>query len=200
MSIENQTVLVDMDGVMADFDTSALANIAPDQIVERSDFYVARDYPIELQPTIEAVYNAPGFFENLAPMPGLLEGWQAMIDAGYAPKVASAPLTSNPTAVEGKIKWLGRVMEPDFGASVVEEAIIDKNKWKYSGLALIDDRPDVPRGLEGKDVAEWQHILFGWEHRVDMPLATTAFRLLNWYDTDHLIELLARIGDTKKQS
>lgn len=199
MSIENRTVLVDMDGVMANFDASALASIEPGQIVERSEFYVAHDYPIELRPSIEAVYNAPGFFENLEPMPGLFEAWQAMIDAGYNPQVASAPLTSNPTAVEGKIKWLDRVMVPEFGVGVVEDAIIDKDKWKYGGLALVDDRPNVPRGVDDRNDAEWEHILFGWSHRTDMSLAGTAFRLLNWHNTPSLFETLARIEEAKNR-
>lgn len=199
MNSESRTVLIDMDGVMADFDTAALANVPQEQIVERSEFYVAKDYPIKLQPTIEAAYNTPGFFENLTPMPGLFKAWQSLIDNGYRPQVASSPLSSNPTAIEGKIKWLDRVMVPEFGARVVDDAIIDKNKWKYSGIALIDDRPSVPRGPEGKDFAEWQHILFGWEHKATIPLATTALRLLNWHDTKHLIELLHLVERISQQ-
>jgi 5'-nucleotidase len=129
-------------------------------------------------------------------MPGMLEAWQAMIDAGYKPRVASAPLTSNPTSIEGKIKWLNRVMVPKFGPSVVEDAIIDKDKWKYSGLALIDDRFNVPRGANG-NVADWEHILFGWPHRVDTPLSGTTFRLISWNDTDHLLTLLEQIQRSK---
>lgn len=197
MSIENRTILIDMDSVMADFDGAATAHLPPEQRVPKNDFYVARDYPPAISQTIEAVYKAPGFFENLQPMPGLLEGWQALLDAGYAPRVASAPLSSNPTAIEGKIKWLDRIMVPKFGGSIVEEAIIDKEKWRYSGLALIDDRPNIPRGPNNQNNAEWEHILFGWQHRPYMPLAGTAFRLLSWHDTAHLLETLAQIEETK---
>lgn len=193
MSKEKEVVLVDMDGVMADFDGAAVANIPEHLIVPRDNFYVAYDYPEAMRPSIEAVYNAPGFFENLEVMPGLHEAWRAMLDNGYDPRVASAPLSSNPTAIEGKVKWLDRVMVPEFGVRVVEEAIIDKNKWKHSGLALIDDRPDVPRGLDGADVATWEHILFGWHHLGPVPMATAAFRLLDWYDIDGLLTTLDSI-------
>lgn len=179
-----------MDGVMADFDSAATAHLLPEQIVPRAEFYIARDYPIEMRPSIEAIYNAPGFFEELQPMPDMLEGWQKLIDAGYDPQVASAPLSTNRTAVEGKIKWLDRVMVPEFGASVVEKAIIDSNKWKYDGLALIDDRPAVPREPEGNNHATWQHILFGWPHLETVPMATTAFRLLRWENIDDLLATL----------
>ena len=189
----NRTVLVDMDGVMADFDSAALINVPTDKIVEKSEFYVAKDYPAELRQTIEATYNSIGFLENIPPMPGLFEAWQTMIDNGFEPRVASAPLSSNPSAIEGKIKWLDQHMVPEFGPGVVEDAIIDKNKWKYDGLALIDDRQDVERGPNGETQATWQHILFGWEHRATVPLAATAFRLLRWNDTKHLLQMLDQI-------
>ena len=119
-------------------------------IVPRSQFYVAHDYPEDVRPGIEAIYNSPDFFENLEVMQGLHDGWQAMLDNGYLPRVASAPLESNRNAIEGKIKWLDRVMVPEFGVGVVEDAIIDKDKWKYRALAIIDDNPvmvlKVPNG------------------------------------------------------
>lgn len=83
-----------------------------------------------------------------------------MLDIGYAPRVASAPLESNRNAIEGKIKWLDRIMVPHFGVSVVEDAIIDKNKWKYSALAIIDDNTVIRKGIGDVDSAEWEHVLF----------------------------------------
>jgi 5'-nucleotidase len=197
MSEIEKTVLIDMDGVMADFDTAATAHLPRNEILNRSNFYVAHDYPMETRPSIEAVYNAPGFFENLQPMPGMIEGWQALIDNGYHPRIASAPLSSNISAIEGKVKWLDRVMVPEFGASVVTEAIIDKDKWKYGGLVLLDDRPDVSMGPEGRNVAEWQHVLFGWTHLNKVPLAQTAFRLLSWRDVPTLLGALETIAESR---
>ena len=193
MENHERTVLVDMDGVMADFDNAALVSIPAEQRIDRANFYIAHDYDESLRPGIEAAYNTPGFFETLEPMPGILESWQVMIDNGYHPQVASAPLSSNRSAVEGKIKWLDRIMVPEFGPSVVEEAIIDKNKWKYSGIALIDDRPDVPRGSNGENLADWEHVLFGWSHLSSVPMATSAFRLLSWDNPKELLSVLENV-------
>lgn len=195
MSEQSNRVLVDMDNTLVDFDSAALVNIPKELRVPKNNFYAPLDYPVELRPSIENVYNTPGFFEGLVPIPGMFEAWQAMIDHGYEPQVASSPLGSNPTAIEGKIKWLDRHMVPEFGVSVVEDAIIDKAKWKYRGLALIDDRPSVTRGPEGLDKAEWEHILFGWAHLSSVPMATAAFRLIDWHDRNLLISMLDTIKE-----
>jgi 5'-nucleotidase len=197
MSEMTNIVLVDMDGVMADFDDGALVDIPQSKRVFKTEFYVTDHYNKKISEKIKAVHDAPGFFEGLKPMSGLFEGWQALIDNGYDPRVDSAPLRSNPTSVEGKIKWLDRVMVPQFGASVIEKATIGKEKWREKGLALLDDRPTVPRGPDGTDVAEWQHILFGWDHLDEVPLADTAFRLLSWHDTDKLLEMLEIIKQSR---
>lgn len=197
MTERQRTVLVDMDGVMADFDSAALVNMPRNLIVPRSQFYVAHDYPEELRPDIEAVYNSPEFFENLEAMEGLHQGWQVMLDNGYLPRVASAPLESNRNAIEGKIKLLDRVMVPHFGAGVVEDAIIDKNKWEYSALAIIDDNPVIRKGVDGAESADWEHILFGWPHLATVPMSTAAFRLLGWEYTDKLIQTLDVIAESR---
>ncbi len=195
MSEQSNRVLVDMDNTMVGFDAAAMLHIPEELKVPKTNFYAPLDYPDDLRTSIEQAYNTPGFFEDLEPLPGIFEAWQTMIDNGYHPQVASSPLRSNPTSIEGKIKWLDRHMVPKFGASVVEDAIIDKAKWKYRGLALIDDRPSVPRGPDGADKAEWQHILFGWAHLTTVPMATTAFRLIDWHDRELLISTLDTIKE-----
>ncbi len=197
MTERQRTILVDMDGVMADFDSAALVGMPRNLIVPRSQFYIAHDYPENLRPSIEAAYNSPKFFENLDALQGIHKGWQAMLDNGYLPRVASAPLESNRNAIEGKIKWLDRVMVPEFGVSVVEDAIIDKDKWKYSALAIIDDNPVIRKGIDGAESAEWEHVLFGWPHLTTVPMAKAAFRLLDWQDTDQLIQTLDAIAELR---
>ena len=190
-------ILVDMDDVMADFYTAATSVLPNSELRERTEFYVEHNYPAEFHSLIESAYLRPGFFDELNPLPDLHEGWQQLIDYGYKPIVASSPISRNKTCEQDKRRWLDRIMGPSFGPMVSEDAIIDKDKWKYSGLALIDDRPAVFRGDRGE--ADWSHILFGWRDIKKVPLADTAFRLLAWKDVEQdLIPTLDNLRDSLK--
>ena len=189
MSEAERIVYFDMDGTMFDFDEAAIADVPHEEHIARRSFYVANDYPAYRQ-KIEDTYNHPTFFDALKLKPGVIENWQAVYESGRHPVVLSSPLSSNPRSIEGKRESLYRTMVPHFGESIVEEAIFDKNKWKYRGIAMIDDRPGLPRGPEGLDVDPWTQILFGWKDMPEVPLATTAFRLLDWSSPSHLIDML----------
>jgi 5'-nucleotidase len=167
-------VLVDMDGVLFDFDKSALS-ILPASVlrVPRKNFYVADDYP-DHAALIKERCAEPDFFEELELIDGALDGWERMLEAGFNPQICSSPLSSNRNAIEGKIKALDKHFVPRFGAQVVERAIIDKQKYKYPGAILLDDRPDV----EKRD-ATWQHVVFDRPYN---QLSTAALRLMGWYD------------------
>lgn len=182
-----RTVFFDMDNTSFGFDGAVLESMPKILRLPRKEFYIAKDYPEAQRPEIEAVYNHPDFFGNLQPIPGFMETWQRMIDMGFHPQILSSPIPSNPRSVEGKIESLQKHMVPEFGESVVDEAIFDRDKWKYKGLIIFDDRPDLPRGPEGQDIADWDHVLFGWEHLPIVPLATTSLRLVNWRYPDQAV-------------
>lgn len=193
-----KTVYYDMDNTIVDFDSSALRHIPVEERLVRQEFYVAHDYPEEMRPGIEAVYNDPEFFENLPLYDGVIETWDLQLRNGYYPQILSAPLTSNPRSVEGKILNLRRTLVPVFGKRVVDEAIFDSDKWRHEGLALNDDRKDIPRGPNGLRLAAWEHILFGWPHVPGETLGGTAFRLLDYSRPEAMLELVQRIEFEKK--
>lgn len=186
--IERDVVLVDMDGVLADFDKRALESLPPEvERITRQNFYVASDYP-EHDALIRAATAHPDFFEHLDLIDGALEGWQRLIDLGYDPRICSAPLRSNPRSIEGKKLWLAKHFAPVFGDQVVKRAIFNKKKYEHSGIALIDDRPEVEEG-------EWRHIVFDQPYN---QLSQAAFRLCTWHDPNLasiLEEVKANIGE-----
>lgn len=179
----DRVVLVDMDGVLADFDGAVLEALPPHiPRVPRTNFYIARDYP-EHKADVAAVYSHPEFFFNLKPVHGAIEGWQRLIDLGYQPRICTAPLTSNPRSGEGKLAWLDQHLVPHFGATVRDEAIVDKNKHAYAGVVLIDDRPAVDTGGSR---APWRHVVFDQPYN---QLCTSTFRLHGWTDPDMALVL-----------
>lgn len=174
----NKTVLVDMDGVLADFDGLVLERL-PRSIarVARMNFYIAQDYP-EHKEHVREITSHPDFFKQLPLIDGALDGWERLLDLGYDPRICSAPLSDNTFSVEGKLTWLRQSFVPKFGEAVVSRAIFDKQKYKYNGRVLIDDRPDVDTG---NGQATWRHVVFNRPYNQD---SQAELRLMDWYDTE----------------
>lgn len=176
-NLDAPVVLVDMDGVLSDFETE-LANRAfalNSSIVfdaPRTNFYFSDDYP-EHAELLKSIPRDVGFFESLPMIDGALEGWQKIIDYGYLPRVCSSPIGTEHCPGE-KLKWLEQHFVPVFGSWVVEQAIITKHKADHPGIVLIDDKPLI-KGAEG---ASWSHIVF------DRPYnsASVQPRLMGWQD------------------
>jgi 5'-nucleotidase len=188
-----EIVLVDMDGVIADFDSYVVGQLPPEvPRVERANFYVAHDYP-EHEQLVREITAHPQFFSELEPVENALEGWQRLLDLGYDPVICSAPLRSNRSAIEGKIIYLTKHFVPQFGAQVVERAIIDKKKYLYGGLVLIDDRPEVDTG---NGQAEWQHIVF--DRPYNKHAAAGLLRLMGWNDPN-MANILEQAKELKAQ-
>ena len=179
------TVLVDMDGVLARYDTEVIARLKKLHpqipiIQERTNFYIADDYGEQSQ-LVRDIADQEGFFESLPVGIDALAGWQRLIDYGYHPRICSSPKLTNPYSEAEKLAWLRRHFAPHFGEWVADEAIITRDKHLYDGIALIDDRPEVHSASE----ATWQHIIFDKPYNQHV----AAPRLRGWLD-DNLSELL----------
>lgn len=176
------TVLVDMDGVMAEFEEANndiirthFPEIIP--VARRAEFYFADTYKAH-EGVGEKVYKEnrrPGFFKNFPVVDGAVEGWRRILEAGYQPRVCSSPLQDHDTVVDEKIDWLMEHFVPVFGDWVVKTAIFNRDKSGYDAFAVIDDRPTL-RNI-GK--AAWQHIVFSRSYNQSVE---TEFRLEGWYD------------------
>lgn len=177
-------VLVDQDGVLADFDRGF--NVAwhakyPDRDVVdlalRRNFHLRDDYPEYYRAEIKDLQASPGFILGLPPVPRALEAVRAMLDAGHDVRICTAPLSRFTHCVPEKFQWVEDHLGPEWVARIV----LTKDKTLVRGDVLIDDKPEVTGGL----VPTWEHLVF------EAPYNTAAGgRRVNWGNWQ---EVLAQI-------
>jgi 5'(3')-deoxyribonucleotidase len=111
--IEKKTILVDMDGVLANFtkrvfdtfeDRFGKLDTHPDDqdCFYVSDFFEKR-YGKEAKDKIEKIQNELGFFLSLEPLPYAVETIKKLIE-DYQIYICTSPLTSNPTCTSEKLQ------------------------------------------------------------------------------------------------
>jgi 5'-nucleotidase len=172
-------VLVDMDGVLADFDSEIIARLKSKYphvpiLKERVNHYISKDYQ-EHEELVKALCDEEGFFESLPLVDHAIEGWQRLLDLEYHPIICSSPLETSPSSRTEKLNWLRQHIVPVFGQWVVDQAVLTPDKHLFDAVALIDDNPR----MENSEKATWKHIVFDQEYNrsnIDQP------RLRGWLD------------------
>lgn len=193
-----RTVLVDMDGVIADFEepnNNIIRNNFPDIVPEfdRLDFYFSDTYKDrkDVVQVIEDEVRKPGFIKRFPVVQGAIHGWGRILEAGFSPRICSSPLENHETVIVEKIDWLEEHFVPVFGSWVVDTAIFNRDKSGYLAIAIIDDRPTL-RNIES---ATWQHILFDRSYNRSIK---TDYRLKGWGDTN-LLNLLNKAKENYRE-
>ncbi|KAM5151041.1 5'(3')-deoxyribonucleotidase, cytosolic type isoform 3-T3 [Callospermophilus lateralis] len=146
-------VLVDMDGVLADFEAGLLRGFLrrfPGEphvpLEQRRGFLASEQYRAlrpDLADKVASVYEAPGFFLDLEPIPGALEALRemnAMPDTEVF--ICSSPLLKFDHCVGEKYRWVERHLGPQF----VERIILTRDKTVVLGDLLIDDKDTIQEG------------------------------------------------------
>lgn len=182
------TVLLDLDGVLADFDAGLRAELtgryghgAVLDDTQRTRFEYEHDYArvfgAEAAGRIAAIRHTPGFYAMLPVVDGAVEFVTALEQAGWHVAVCSAPSLTNPTCASDKYAWVER----HFGAPLAKRTVITKDKTLVAGRYLVDDKPQVT----GAHPPVWTHLL------VDTPGTRSAA-----HPERHVgfAALLARIG------
>ena len=163
-------VLVDVDGVLADFDRGFLhlwRTAHPDRPwlapAARRHFYLREDYPPAWRDAVQAVIDAPGFYRQLPVMAGAQAALAALATRGYRLTVCTSP---GATLAE-RHAWLAE----HFGPALAQGMLACADKTQVDGDWLIDDNP----APSGACAPRWRHIVF------DQPYNRHAPGLrLNW--------------------
>ncbi|NWU64403.1 NT5C protein, partial [Pterocles burchelli] len=179
-------VLVDMDGVLADFEGAVLRGFRgrfPSEprveLEERRGFSVREQYRglrEDLGAKVASVYESPGFFLGLDPIPGALEAMQEMIRMQDTEIfICTSPLQKYEHCIVEKYKWVEKHLGPEF----VERIILTRDKTVVAADLLFDDK-DTIRGAEL--TPSWEHVLFTCCHNRHVQLQAPRRRLLSWAD------------------
>ena len=173
-------ILVDMDGVISDFDGEFLKRWRerhPEKFYipmeERTVFYVKDQYPDELKPLVSEILLEPGFFRNIMPMDGAKEALFEMDQMGIGVFICSSPLSVYTNCVLEKYEWV----ENYLGSSWVNRIIITKDKTLVKADYLIDDKPEIT-GVENPP--SWEQILYDRPYNRDANKRRLTWR--NWKD------------------
>ena len=152
-------ILVDMDGVIADFDGEFLKRWRerhPEKFFvpfdRRRSFYVLDEDPPELHPLVMDILTEPGFFRTMMPIAGAKEALLHMDTLGPEIFLCTSPFSPYQNCVLEKFQWV----ENFLGTKWVDRIILTKHKTLVRGDILIDDKPRIT----GVDVPSWEHILY----------------------------------------
>jgi hypothetical protein len=124
------TIYVDLDGVLADYDTRANEVLGTDNHYKYEFVWGAADYWKQL-------HVKGNFFSSLGLMPGAKLLWNAVRPLG--PKVLTAlPSTGAEEVDRQKRKWVSGMIDPN--AEVITCKTVEKPNYCQPGDILIDDR------------------------------------------------------------
>ncbi len=150
------TILVDMDGVLANFEKSFYekwvqkypdkASIHPE---DRTSHDILADYP-DCGSEIYGILGARGFFRELEPYPDGIQAIKDMLEMDLDPTICTAPMAKSTTCPMEKLEWV----EEHLGTDWIKRVIIARDKTKVVGKVLIDDH--VQKGLYAP---HWQQLL-----------------------------------------
>jgi 5'-nucleotidase len=138
-------ILVDMDGVIADFELGFLKSWQqnhPDlpyfALEQRKSFYVRDQYPQDQKQLVEKIYKSEGFYRNLPVISGSVQAFKEL-EKSCELFICTSPLSGNKFCIQEKTDWIGEHL----GNEWISKMVITKDKTIVRGDVLIDDNPHV---------------------------------------------------------
>lgn len=178
---DKRVVLVDVDGVITDFEYWFLKRLVAKYpelpfipVKERRKFYAQDDYPSDYASLIHAIFESKGFFLEMPPIAGALDAMRILAEK-HDVFICTAPFLPSEHCVGEKFEWVRKFL----GEEWLSRLIISKDKTMARGDYLIDDKP----AIVGVKTPEWEHIIFDAPYNREVK---DLRRVISWatiYDT-----------------
>lgn len=186
------TLLIDMDGVLVDWDAGFEAVWNGRAPIDRCKSYIMQDcVPTALKAEATAISREPGFFASLPPAQGGIDAVKHLAGLpGFNVLICTAPLWANPTCVPDKLEWIERHLGPEW----LRRTVLSHDKTCVRGDVLIDDKPDI----DGAQHPTWIQAVFDQPYNANLCKETFKYRMKDWMDQlqwkSMLLRLLKDVG------
>jgi len=190
------TLLLDMDGVLVDWDRGFLAAWADRSPVDRGRSYHMEDcVPPGRRDEALALMRQEGFFAGLPAMDGALQAVADMQRDGLRLLICTSPLPRHRSCIAEKLQWVAERL----GEAWLERVVVCHDKTTVRGDLLIDDKPpQLLAGGRGHVAATWQQVVFDAPYN-RLP-ASSAPRLADWRRwREELLPLLGHLPPAPPQ-
>ena len=152
-------ILVDQDGVLADFDThfyNMWKKLYPYRQhlpkEQRVTYYIDLLYPKKYKIDIIRIMRAKGFFRNIPIIAGAKEALEWLIEQGHEVYICTRPMARSNYCVQEKYEWA----KQHLGEYWAGRMLFARDKTLHDADILIDDKPDIT----GNKQPTWEQVLF----------------------------------------
>lgn len=178
------TILVDMDGVLANYQAHLLATwekehpekfaIAQSAVTEHD---IDKLFPHEYRSMIEEITLRERFFASLPPIAGGREALEDMLSAGHNVRICTAPKKVFHHCIGEKFEWVNLHL----GKKWIERIVLTRDKTLVHGDILIDDKPCIT----GSQTPVWEHVFYDQPYNRHI----TTQKRLTWKDYREVLGL-----------
>jgi len=171
-------VLVDMDGVLVDWDAGFSKAWGGRSPIDRTKSYsMEACVPDSFRDEAMRLYHSEGFFRGLPEMAGGCAALKALAAKGFRVFLCTAPVLSSTFCAQDKFEWVRAHLGPEWMSRI----IMTTDKTTVRGDVLIDDKPKIT----GAHHPVWKQLLFDAPYNRNI---TDRPRLTQWGEVETMLE------------
>jgi len=171
-------VLVDMDGVIVDWDRGFLEAWGGRTPVNRTHYEMEKCVPAERFAEAMELFCSEGFFRKLPAMEGALTALNQLLSKGFEVLICTAPFAKSRYCAQEKWEWVREKLGDDW----LKRMVITQDKTTVRGDILIDDKPVIT----GSQRPLWKQVLFDAPYNREVEMGHRR-RMTSWRDWESVL-------------